>query len=432
MVASMTHLPRTRLRTRLDRGRVTLATVLTAAATLLTALVIAVPPAAAAAPCSTQPTGSPITEVPWVQQRYDYAALSQITDGTGITVAVIDSGVNSTNPQLAGTVDDGIDVLTSGGDGRDDCVGHGTGVASLIAARPRSGIAMRGLAPGVRILPVRVSERIEANGTVTGAGSIADLATGIRSAIESTPTPAVLNLSISTTTDDPNLRAAIRDALAADIVVVAAVGNHHDRGDPTPYPAAYPGVLGVGGIGPHGQRVAASQVGPYVDIVAPGEGIVAAAPSAGHVVQQGTSFATPLVAASVALIRARWPNLRQADVVHRLLTTADPAPGARPSGEYGYGVLNPMRALNELVPPLAAAAPDAALAPLTFAAPLPATNVRPSTAVLVVAAALLLGAASVAAVAAAVPAGRRRRWRPDRAQTPVSDPSPSPSPQTPG
>jgi membrane-anchored mycosin MYCP len=152
-------------------------------------------------------------------------------------------------------------------------------------------------------------------------------------------------------------------------------------------------------------------VGSYVDIVAPGDRIVAAAPGGGHLAFEGTSLAVPFVAATAALIRARYPSLGQADVVHRLLATADPAPGSRPSMEYGYGVLNPTRALTEVLVPriLGAASP----APLlggsaeAGAAPTPAISTT-----LLAASVLVTAAMVILATAAALPLGRRRRWRP--------------------
>ena len=246
--------------------------------------------------------GTIIADVPWPQHRYDLAAVSQITDGTGVTVAVVDSGVDSTHPQLSAAVLAGADMLDRAGDGREDCVGHGTAVASVIAARPAPGAGLRGVAPGVTIVPVRVSERLEESEAPV-AGNVADLATGIRAALAIRPKPAVLNLSIATTGDDPALRTAIESAIAADIVVVAAVGNQHERGDPAPYPASYDGVIGVGAIGPDGVRVPASQVGSYVDIVAPGDGVVGAVPAPGppalsgdqlrHAVRRGHGRADP-------------------------------------------------------------------------------------------------------------------------------------------
>jgi len=361
-----------------------------------------------------------IADVPWPQQRYDLRALSQITDGAGVTVAVVDSGVDAAHLQLSKAVRPGKDILGRQGNGRFDCVGHGTAVASIIAAAPVAGVGLRGLAPGASILPIRASERLEINGAVSGEGTVADVAAGIRAAVAARV--QVINVSISTPGDDPRLRRAVDAALAADVVVVAAVGNQHERGDPTPYPAAYPGVIGVGAIGQNNQRVPTSQVGSYVSIVAPGESVIAAVPGRGHAVYHGTSFAAPFVAATAALIRSHDRSLSRAEVVHRLLATADPAPGERPSPEYGYGVLNPMRALTEIVPPL-----DSITQPAPAATTTP--PMRPTTAgdagrgspmslAVGLAAVLAFVAAGVAAVAAAVPVGRRRRWRPGRLEAP--------------
>ena len=359
-----------------------------------------------------------IADVPWPQQRYDLSALSQITDGAGVTVAVVDSGVDATHPQLAGAVVAGVDRLDPAGDGRRDCVGHGTAVASVIAARPARDVAMRGLAPAAAILPIRVSERIQTEEGPTGAGDLGDLAAGIRAATRRIPRPAVINVSLSTVGDHPALRSAVAEAIAADVVVVASVGSADQRGgagstgtggDPVPYPAAYDGVVGVGAIGADGTRTGTTRVGSYVDLVAPGDAIVAAAPRRGHQLVGGTSFATPFVAATAALIRARWPELTASEVVRRLLATADPAPGARPSPAYGWGVLNPMRALTEV---MGTARVGATPTPLAGGRAMPASRPGPAGGAVRVAAALAVAAAVVAAVAVCVPYGRRRRWRP--------------------
>ncbi|MFC7764171.1 S8 family serine peptidase [Catellatospora bangladeshensis] len=101
---------------------------------------ISTSPAAAAAPCTSSKAGQPVAEKPWPQQRWDLSALPRGITGATTVVAVLDSGVDADHPQLRGAVDPGLDVLPGGGtDGRQDCVGHGTGVASIIAARPVSG-----------------------------------------------------------------------------------------------------------------------------------------------------------------------------------------------------------------------------------------------------------------------------------------------------
>jgi type VII secretion-associated serine protease mycosin len=383
--------------------------------------------AAYARVCPEPPAGSAvIPDVPWPQQRYDLGALSQISDGAGVIVAVVDSGVSAAHPQLARAVRTGYDLLDSGGDGTEDCAGHGTAVASIIAARPDPGAGLRGLAPAVGILPVRVSDRVDE--TVAADGGVSELAAGIRAAVRSRPKPAVINLSISTTRNSATLRAAVRAALDADIVVVAAAGNRHASGNPAPYPAGYPGVVGVGAIGPDGLRVASSQTGAHVDLVAPGDGVVAAAPSRGHQAYQGTSFAAAFVTATAALIRARWPQLGQAEVVQRLLATADPAAGAQRSPEYGYGVLNPMRALTEVVLPAPALATSAPVPVIGVGVRAEPARRGPSAIAAGTAAVLIICAAALALIAAAVPQGRRRHWRPGRVEpSPAVRPSPSPS-----
>jgi type VII secretion-associated serine protease mycosin len=379
----------------------------------------------AAAACSPAPLpGTPVADEPWAQARYGLAAVHEITEGRGVTIAVLDSGVDPTHPQLAGAVQGGGDLLNSSGTGLEDCVGHGTSVASIIAARRADGIAFVGVAPQARILSIRVGDRRQTEEGYVGTGDIAALVNGIQRAVAAQPRPAVLNLSISTTTDSPALRTAIRSALAADIVVVAAVGNLHGDGDPTPYPAAYDGVVGVGAIGPTSGRWEASQVGPYVDLVAPGDAVLTAARLGGHVPQSGTSFATPFVAGTAALIRARWPGLDRAEVVRRLLATADPPSGGQPSPEYGYGVVNPLRALTEVVPPLVDPPAPPSPEPVVDIAVVPAADTAPPMPVLLVAVALLVGTAGVALLATVAPAGRRRGWRPGRIDTappPVDD-----------
>jgi membrane-anchored mycosin MYCP len=349
--------------------------------------------------CPTAPaTAAVIPDAPWPQSRFDLAAVGQVSDGAGVTVAVVDSGVDVAHPQLAGQVEPGADLLDRAGDGRTDCLGHGTAVASIIAARPLAGTGLRGLAPAARILAVRVSERIDTGEGVAGSGDLGQLVAGIEEAVRHHP--QVINLSLSTGADDPRLRAAVQAALDADIVVVAAAGNGHGRGDPRPYPASYEGVVGVGAIGPGGERVPSSQVGSYVDIVAPGDAVVGAVPGSGHLTYQGTSFATPFVAATAALIRSRWPDLNRDEVVRRLLATADPAAGARPSPDYGYGVVNPLRALTELVPP-EQPVPGAPTAPIQPGQAAPSQRPGPSPWTLIATAALLLAAAVVTLVALA-------------------------------
>lgn len=380
------------------------------------------------AACSSpaQPA-TPATDEPWPQVRYDLAAVHRIQQGSGVSVAVLDSGVDPSHPQLAGAVQGGGDLLDPSGNGLEDCAGHGTAVASIIAARPIAGVAFVGIAPQAQILSIRVGDRRPTEDGYAGTGDIAALVSGVQRAVAAQPRPAVLNLSVSTTTDSPALRSAIQSALDADIVVVAAVGNGYREGNPPTYPAAYEGVVGVGAIGPTGQRWDASQVGPYVDLVAPGDGVLTAARIAGHVAGSGTSFAAPFVAGTAALIRARWPELDRTEVVHRLLATADPPAGGQPSPDYGYGVVNPLRALTEVVPPRANPATYQEPEPAVEIARPDATGGEPPSRVLLMAVALLIAAIGVTLLAAVTPAGRRRGWRPGRSEPapPLGDDEPT-------
>jgi len=344
--------------------------------------------------------------VPWPQQRYDPKRLAGLADGRGVIVAVIDSGVDARNPQLRGAVQAGPDQL-DGGTSVLDCVGHGTGVAGIIAARPVDGVAFRGLAPGVTILALRVSELLELeDGTTSGRrGTAAGLATAIRDAVARGA--RVINLSLVSYRDEPDVREAVKFAISRDVVLVAAAGNRFAEGNRTPYPAAYDGVVGVGAIGPDGRRVSSSQTGSYVDLVAPGAQVLTSAVPQGLTTVDGTSFAVPFVAATAALLRQYRPELSAAQIATQLTATAD---GGEAGPGYGAGVLNPVRALTEQVggahaspaPGLAPVRADAGAAALAHAG---RRTLQLATGGLTLV--LLMGL-----VAVVLPHGRRRRWRP--------------------
>lgn len=384
-------------------------------------------PATAAPNCGSSPAIAPgkvEAAEPWAQRRFDYGRLAGIADGQGITVAVIDSGVNAAHPQLSGAVTQGADALDPGGNGQLDCVGHGTAVASLIAARPAKGTAFRGVAPGVKVIPYRVSERQIIDGQSNGGrvASGADFAQAVNQAVSAKV--AVINISMVMTEDNPALRRAVSNAIAHDIVVVAAAGNSHDKGDPTPYPAAYPGVIGVGAIAESGVRADMSQVGPYVDLVAPGSAITAALPGQGHVTAyEGTSFAAPFVSGVAALVRQYYPGLSASAVASRLTATADPAPGGPHGPEYGSGVVNPYRAVTEQI-----GGEPSRLLPLPpkgrdLAAEAAASRTQKAKATAMgIAAVVGCGALLVILAAGFIPAGRRRRWQPGL--RPTSDGAP--------
>jgi type VII secretion-associated serine protease mycosin len=327
----------------------------TALASALLVPALGLTPGASAAPprgaCNNpEPAHPKVQLLPWAQQALEPQRAWPYSTGGGVTVAVVDSGVDADHPQLKrpGKILRGRDFFLVGTlPGNYDCVSHGTAVASIIAADRLNGIGFQGVAPGARILPVRVTDRETDN---SGGTQLIDpniLARGIRYAVDQGA--RVINLSLAGDRDQAPVRAAVAYAVRKDVLVVAAVGNRQRNLDePLPsYPAAYPGVLGVGAIDASGARVNSSQIGPYVDLVAPGGAVLGATRVAGHNYVDGTSFATPFVAGTAALVRAAWPKLTTEQVIQRLRATATPARGGTGSTQYGAGIVDPYRAVTE-------------------------------------------------------------------------------------
>jgi membrane-anchored mycosin MYCP len=302
---------------------------------------VALPGPASAAPACADP-GKLMEFVPWPQDLLSPRQVWPATRGGGVTVAVLDSGVDAGQPQLRGHVAAGFDAVAGHGPADDDCLGTGTQVAGVIAAQDNSETPFVGIAPGVVILPIRViadpgSGPVEADPHV--------LARGIDAAVEGGANVIVVSTITYTLTDD--LAAAVADAVAAGVVVVAAVGDLGDVSDanPDPYPAAFRNVIGVGAIGQSGQRWAKSQHGSYVDLVAPGDQVVSLQPGHGAAIVSGTGVAAGFVGATVALVRGkRGGGLGPQQIEAYLEGTTTPAPGGP---GYGHGIVNPLAAVND-------------------------------------------------------------------------------------
>ena len=403
---------------RLHRAAVTLTALTVAAAVVLPAA----PAQARAFVCQSRPAPAKVSDaVPFEAQMFGPERLAPFATGAGIRIAVIDSGVDAGHPQLRGQVGSGRDFLHGNATGRQDCVGHGTAVASIIAARPVPGAGLRGLAPGATIVPIRVSEKTDTDQQGDEPAGPATFATAIDWAVDQGDAD-IINMSLVMIDDDDRVRSAVARATAAGVIVVAAAGNdgRADDGNPRPYPASYPDVIGVGAIGPNGVAGDFSQHGDYVDVMAPGVGVTFAARGAGHTQGDGTSYATPFVAATAALIKQRFPALTPAQVARRIFATTDPAPGGRRSEQYGFGVLNPYRALTETLGPETRPAP----APVVLHTDDPATvalAARRAHAQDMSLLAAAIGAGVVLLVVlgtAALRRGRRRGWRPPDPELP--------------
>ncbi|MFE4514766.1 type VII secretion-associated serine protease mycosin [Kitasatospora sp. NPDC056783] len=266
------------------------------------------------------------------------------SQGDGVVVAVIDSGVMKDHQDLAGQVLPGADFTGEGSDGTVDKDGHGTGMASLIAGHGHGDKAgIMGLAPRAKILPVRVSW--------TPADTVAQsgLAKGIRFAVDRGA--KVVNMSIGGYSGtDQETRQAVKYAVDHDVVLVASSGNSGQQAASVEYPAAFPGVVAVGAVDRQGRPWEKSTFGPETTLVAPGVEInrASAKSSAGYGVANGTSDSTAYVSATAALIRAKYPNLSAGQVVNRMIKSATPPTDGSPvpSDRYGYGVLAPAKALE--------------------------------------------------------------------------------------
>ncbi|WP_188316829.1 S8 family serine peptidase [Solihabitans fulvus] len=260
----------------------------------------------------------------------------QLSKGTGVTIGLVDTGVNADLPDLTDAVLPGREFPELGAGPRDE-QGHGTEMALLIAGRGHNDSdGTLGVAPEAKILPAKLN----------GGGT--DVNSAIRWVVDHGAT--VVNLSLgSGTAHTADYDDGLRYAQEHDVVVVAAAGNSRtDRGVTSP--ADRPGVLAVSAVDRTGAfRPEVSVQGPEVALAAPGVDLTTAnSPRA----SRGTSEAAALVSGVAALVRARFPKLTAANVVARLTGTA-----ARPGGrgrdeQYGFGVVDPVGALTADVPPV--------------------------------------------------------------------------------
>jgi type VII secretion-associated serine protease mycosin len=281
-----------------------------------------------------------------------------LSAGAGVTVAVVDSGVQASIPDLRGVVLRGSDMLTKPGNGdidySTDSDGHGTAVSVLIAGQGY-GTGTVGIAPQVKILPVHVLYPVLTNFP-------AHLAEGIEYAVNHGA--GVINISLaqgapSATSCDPVIQNAVAYALAHNVVVVAGSGDTNLTGSGPQEPASCAGVLAVGGVGPDGSLWKYSTQGSNVAIVAPGDHLVYVGLDGRYTTSgYGTSFSAPLVAGAAALIRSRYPSMPWYQVVQRLIGTAIHFGSPVPNDAYGYGIINVAKAVNASAFPVSASSPN--------------------------------------------------------------------------
>ncbi|WP_228991197.1 type VII secretion-associated serine protease mycosin [Streptomyces sp. DH8] len=275
--------------------------------------------------------------------------------GKGITVAVIDTGVDKSVTDLRGQVLDGIDYSSEEGDEHTDWGEHGTVMAALIAATGAGGerAGTYGLAPGAKVLPIRMPKEGEgATGLLETPSYVKKwakrMALAIRFAADSEA--KIINISMASSgAGHPELTAALKYALEKGKLVFAGVGNSGDVKNELEYPAATPGVIGVAGVDRHAKPYKSSQWGPQVDLAAPAVDVVSACPNGSQICGgNGTSMATALASASAALLWSQHPDWTNYQVLRVLLQTASGNDkGLSRDDVIGYGVVRPRIALTE-------------------------------------------------------------------------------------
>jgi len=286
--------------------------------------------------------GDPLEGSQWGWRRLGGSELASLGDGAGLVVAVLDTGVDASHPDLAGRVLPGWDSMNPDGDGRVDPNGHGTHVAGILGATSGNGEGVSGVAPEVQILPVRVLDK-------TGNGDDDELALGIIWAVDNGAD--ILNLSIGGAIPSTLLEGAIDHALANGVLVVVAAGNDGATGNVPSYPAAYRQVLAVGSTDSSDRRSIFSNTGEYLDIAAPGSWIVSTWPGGRYQTSSGTSMAAPFVAGAAALLQART-GLQGRDLADRLVADAIDLGSNGADAEFGAGLVNPLAAIGIVPAPI--------------------------------------------------------------------------------
>lgn len=277
--------------------------------------------------------------------------------GSGILVAVVDSGVDASNAHLASIIVPGKNFVDDGtaSDGTTDRSGHGTAIAGIIAAQRVRKSGVVGLAPGAKILPVRVFATDSDQDKELGRGpDSARVAAGIRYAVGRGA--QIINVSLSDVADRPDLRSAVAFAASHGSLVVASGGNRQtttDTTDSVRYPAGYPGALGVTATGENNLVDDASIHGPQVDVSAPGLSVLTADALGGDCVfatsSASSSFATAYVSAAAALVADALPSIGPAGWKYRLEATASRAGADRRDDTNGWGLIQPYEAVTAIL-----------------------------------------------------------------------------------
>lgn len=280
----------------------------------------------------------------WYLDAMNAQGLWKVSTGKGISVAVVDTGVNPNTSSLKGQVLPGVDVTTTVGDETDDYLGHGTSMAELIAGTGRGG-GLKGVAPGAKIIPIRTA--------LTGIGKKAEKRgdtsmKAIRAAADSDA--KIISMSFGDDFPIDGGLEAVRYAQSKGKLLIASVGNGADEGENyIGYPVKYPGVVGVSAINESGEVAKFSESGAYVDLASPGVDVPVWCNNKFKSYcskSSGTSQATAIASGAAALIWSAHPKWTANQVLRVMIDTAGRDwPKNTPSRYLGYGTIRPAQVL---------------------------------------------------------------------------------------
>ena len=279
----------------------------------------------------------------WWLKAYEFDKTK--LDGSGVVVAIIDTGVDDTHPDLSGSFVQGRDFSGLGSPDGTAPVGpssyHGTMVASLIAGQGKKSGGVIGVAPGVSLMSLSIGLGIE------GADTDQQIADAVIWAVDNGAKVINLSLTRNSRTWPASWDEAFLHALENDVVVVSASGNRPDGSGAPSAPGPMPGVLAVGGLtkAQVGSERSSTE-GIAIDITAPAEELFGSFPGGEIRSWEGSSAAAPIVSGLVALMRQADPAASANDILQRLIASADDLGEPGFDGIYGFGAINPTQALS--------------------------------------------------------------------------------------
>jgi membrane-anchored mycosin MYCP len=333
----------------------------------LTVICLALAPASSARAAATRPGGperadlQPLPDEWWFSAWDIQTRVWPLTQGAGVTVALLDSGVQASQPDLRGVIVPGGDTTGAGTTGMTDDNyqedGHGTAMAALIAGQGVLGGPV-GIAPAVKILPVRIGGLKR----VTMGGSDATVVAGLRYAVDHGA--KVINMSVGGSAligpaCDQVMQDGVAYALEHNAVVVASAGNNARFMNPPMAPASCAGVLAVGAVNPDLTLWPDSEQQSYVAVAAPGNQVGFLGMDGKYFPDgYGTSSAAAFVSGEAALVRSRYPSMPWYQVVQRIINTALPEGSPVPNDKFGYGIVRIAGAVNAAKYDVPATAPN--------------------------------------------------------------------------